>query len=173
MDDLPSASDKAAALEAVLTAELAEDDPGFTYRLLGERLQRIKDRKDATDEATAKRLLELEEIAAELAKTKHEPVRLNLTRPGEHGLFTVLREYAKTEDEAYLADCARRMLDHLTSKKIIASGWSTSRGGRNRVEESLLTESWNQFYAGLGFDADSEDPPFLRPAVNELAKSDS
>jgi type I restriction enzyme R subunit len=29
---LPSPADKAAALEAALTAELAEDDPGFTYR---------------------------------------------------------------------------------------------------------------------------------------------
>ena len=35
LDDLPSPADKAAALEAILTAELAEDDgAGFTYRQL-------------------------------------------------------------------------------------------------------------------------------------------
>ena len=68
LDDLPSASDKAAALEAALTAELSEDDPGFVYRLLGERLQRLKERKDASDEATAQRLRELEAIAAEKLK---------------------------------------------------------------------------------------------------------
>ena len=49
----PSPADKAAALEAVLTGELSEDDPSFIYRQLGERLQRIKERKDAGDEATA------------------------------------------------------------------------------------------------------------------------
>jgi len=32
LDDLPSPSDKAAALEAALTAELMEDDPGFAHR---------------------------------------------------------------------------------------------------------------------------------------------
>ena len=73
LDDLPSASDKAAALEAALTAELSEDDPGFIYRLLGERLQRLKERKDASDKATEARLRELEGIAAELAKSKQEP----------------------------------------------------------------------------------------------------
>ena len=48
LDDLPTPADKAAALEAVLTAELTEGDPGFTYRQLGERLQRIRERKEAT-----------------------------------------------------------------------------------------------------------------------------
>ena len=46
LDDLPSPSDKAAALEAALTAELSEDDPSFVYCQLGERLQRLKDRRE-------------------------------------------------------------------------------------------------------------------------------
>jgi hypothetical protein len=41
-----------------------------------------------------------------------------------------------------------------------------------RVEQSLLAESWNPHYAALGFDPDAEDPPFLKPAVSELTKSD-
>lgn len=171
-DDLPSPSDKAAALEAALTAELSEDDPSFTYRLLGERLQKIKERKDASDEATAKRLRELEQIAAETAKEKQEPERLNLTRPGEHGLFAVLREYSATKDEAYLAECARKMIAHLRANNLLGPGWS-SKGGRMRVEQTLLAESWNPDYAALGFDPESADPPFLQPAVAELAKADA
>jgi hypothetical protein len=41
-----------------------------------------------------------------------------------------------------------------------------------RVEQSLLAESWNDSYAKLGFDPGAEDPPFLKPAVEELAKAD-
>lgn len=173
LDDLPSPSDKAAALEAALTAELSEDDPGFIYRLLGERLQRLKERKDASDEATVKRLRELEDIAAETAKTKQEPERLKVTVPGEHGLFTVLRATAGTKDEGFLADCARRMVAHLRANNLLAPGWSNSKGGRMRVEQSLLAESWNPAYAPLGFDPNAEDPPFLKPAVAELAKADT
>ena len=47
-DELPTSADKAAALEAALTAELTEGDPSFTHRLPGERLQQIKERKDAS-----------------------------------------------------------------------------------------------------------------------------
>ena len=39
LDELPTPADKAAALEAILTAELSEDDPSFIYRQLGERLR--------------------------------------------------------------------------------------------------------------------------------------
>ena len=41
-----------------------------------------------------------------------------------------------------------------------------------RVEQSLLAESWNPTYNELGFDRDAENPPFLKPAVIELGKSD-
>jgi type I restriction enzyme R subunit len=173
LDDLPSPSDKAAALEAALTAELAEDDPGFVYRLLGERLQRLKARKDANDEATAKRLRELQEVADEIAKTKAEPDRLNLKHPGEYELFVVLRAHAATKDEATLADSTRRMVAHLRGLQLFTPGWSNSKGGRMRVEQSPLAESWNPAYAILGFDPDDTEPPFLKPAVEELAKTDT
>jgi type I restriction enzyme R subunit len=173
LDDLPSPSDKAAALEAALTAELSEDDPGFIYRLLGERLQRIKERKDASDEATAQRLRELEAIAAERLKLKQEPQRLSLTGPGEHDLFTVIRVHAKSKDENYLAACARRMVAHLRATGVLSPGWSNSKGGLMRVEQSLLAESWNPAYADLGFDPEDPEPPFLKLAVAELAKSDT
>jgi len=172
MDELPSPADKAAALEAMLTGELSEDDPSFIYRQLGERLQRVKERRDAGDEAAAKRLRELLEIATELAATKQEPERLGLARPGEYGLFTILRAHAPAGGEAYVADCARRMVAHLRSNQLLAPGWSNSIGGRSRVERSLLAESWNPPYAQLGFDPEALDPPFLKPSVSELAKSD-
>jgi type I restriction enzyme R subunit len=172
LDELPTPADKAAALEAILTGELSEDDPSFIYRQLGERLQRVKERRDAGDEATARRLRELQEIAAEAAATKQEPERLNLTQPGEYGLFTILRAHGPVAGEAYVADCARRMVAHLRNNTLLAPGWSNSIGGRSRVERSLLAESWNPPYAQLGFDPAAEDPPFLKPAVSELAKSD-
>jgi type I restriction enzyme, R subunit len=173
LDQLPTPADKAAALEAVLTRELSEDDPSFIYRQLGERLQRVKERKDAGDQATAKRLRELQDIAGAAATTKQEPERLNLLQPGEYGLFTVLRAHAPTEEEAYIANCARGLVTHLRSNKLLLPGWSNSAGGRMRVEQSLLAESWNPQYAALGFDPDAADPPFLKPAVSELAKSDT
>lgn len=173
LEDLPTPADKAAALEAILTAELAEDDgSGFTYRQLGERLARLKARKDAADKAAEKRLKELQDIADEKAKADEEPARLGLTQPGEYGVFTVLREFSANKDEAYLADCARRMLAHLRGNQLLATGWSNSKGGRMRAEQSLLAESWNPVYAGLGFDADDANPPFLAPAVDELVNSD-
>jgi type I restriction enzyme R subunit len=172
LDELPTPADKAAALEAILTSELSEGNPSFIYRQLGERLERVKQRRDAGDEAMAKRLRELEEIAAGVAAPKQEPERLHLTQPGEYGLFTILRAHAPTADEMYAADCARRMVAHLRNNKLLVPGWSNSIGGRMRVEQSLLAESWNPPYAQLGFDPDAEDPPFLKSAVSELATSD-
>jgi type I restriction enzyme R subunit len=172
LDELPTPADKAAALEAMLTAELSEDDPGFLYRQLGERLQQVKERKDAGDEAIAQRLRELREIAAAAAATRQEPERLGLTGPGEHGLFTIVRAHAPNADETYVAECARRMIAHLHQNQLLTPGWSNSIGGRMRVEQSLLAESWNPTYQGLGFDRNAADPPFLKPAVNELGKAD-
>ena len=174
VDQLPTPVDKAAALEAALTAELSEDDAaGLAYRQLGERLRRLKERKDATDQATQQRLLELEEIAKQAVDIQSEPARLGLTGPGEYGLFTVLRTYSTSTDDGYLADCARRLVVHLRGLDLLAPGWSNSKGARMRVEGSLLAETWNEPYARLGFDHDDPTPPFLRPAVDELALSDA
>jgi len=172
MTELPTPADKAAALEAMLTSELSEDDPSFIYRMLGERLQRAKELRDASDEAAARLLVELQEIAETVARAKQEPERLNLKHPGEYGLFTILRAHSRTQDEEYLADCARRMVAHLRDNRLLVTGWSNSIGGQMRVEQSLLAESWNAFYVKLGFDSEAENPPFLQPAVGELAKVD-
>ena len=172
LDELPTPADKAAALEAMLTAELTEDEPTFLYRLLGERLQQIKERQDAGDEATANRLRELEDIAAEAASAKQEPYRLGLTQPGEYGLFTILRVHASVNDETYIAESACTMVGHLQQHGLLVKGWSNSVSGRMGVEQSLLAESWNPRYERLGFDSSATDPPFLKPAVEELAKSD-
>lgn len=172
LEELPSAADKAAALEALLTAELAEDAAGFTYRQLGERLAQLKAKRDAADKEAEKRLKALQEIADEKAEADEEPVRLGLTQPGEHGVFSVLREHSKSSDEAYLADCARQMVTYLHSHKLLMPGWSNSKGGRMRVAQSLLVESWQPKYAALGFSPDDGNPPFLDLAVGELADAD-
>jgi type I restriction enzyme R subunit len=173
LDELPTPADKAAALEAILTRELEEGERGFTYRQLGDRLQQLKAKKDASDQAAEKRLRELESIASEAVKTKEEPERLGLTNPGEYGVFSVLKANARNEDERYLAESARRMVAHLQSKGVLSAGWSNSKGGRMRVEQSLLAESWNSPYQNLGFDPDDADPSFLKPAVEELVKADA
>lgn len=64
------------------------------------------------------------------------------------------------------------MVAHLRGNKLLAAGWSNSKGGRMRVEQSLLVESWNSAYVALGFDANDENPPFLAPAVDELVNGD-
>lgn len=172
IDELPSPGDKAAALEAALTAELADGDQGFTYRQLGERLQTLRERKEARDQADEHRLRALAEIADEAVTTKEEPGRLGLTNPGEYGLYTVLRSHSTAGDEAYVADCTRAMVAHLVANRLLSVGWSNSKGGRMRVEQSLLAESWNSRYVGLGFDPQDGSPTFLAPAVEELATSD-
>lgn len=172
VEDLPTPADKAAALEAILTREPAEGGSGFTYKKLGERLQRIKERKDDKDFTDEQRLKQYQEIADETVKTMEEPEKLNLTKPGEHELFMVLREHSKTNDEKYIADSARQMIAHLKKNQLLSKGWSNSKGGRMRVEQSLLAESWNRIYSELGFNPDEAEPPFLELAVEELMKAD-
>jgi type I restriction enzyme, R subunit len=172
MKELPTPADKAAALEAMLTQELSEEDGSFAYRQLGERLQQLNARRDAADAAAEMRLRELEEIADAAVVAKSEPDRLGLEPEAEYGLFSVLRAFAKANDEGYIADCARRMVSHVRAQGLLPPGWSTSRGGRMRLEQALLVESWNSIYAELGFDPDNPRPPFLAPAVEELAVED-
>jgi type I restriction enzyme R subunit len=171
LEDLPTPGDKAAALVEALTAELTEGDPNFTYRMLGQRLAELKKRRDESDAATAMRLAELEKLAAEIAISRHEPERVNLIKPGEYELFTVLRATAKISNETFLADSARKLMDFLRTKKLLPSGWSTSKEGRQRVDDSLLSESWNEFYKPLGYSV--EHPEFIEPAIEELAKLDT
>ncbi|MNP61710.1 hypothetical protein D3C76_1569260 [compost metagenome] len=84
----------------------------------------------------------------------------------------MLREYSADKDEVYLANCAQRMVTHLNGNQLLQAGWSNSKGGRMRVEQSLLAESWNPRYAAFGFNSDDANPPFLAPAVDELVSSD-
>lgn len=88
-------------------------------------------------------------------------------------LFVVLRQFAAGKDTVYLATCARQMVAHLRDNQLLLPGWSSSKGGRMRVEDSLLAESWNPGYAALGFDPADINPPFLGPALNELVTIDA
>ena len=87
LDELPTPADKAAALELSYSPASWQKTTRVSWTQLGERLQRIKERRDAGDDATARRLRELEEIAAAAVETKTEPERLNLIQPGEDRVF--------------------------------------------------------------------------------------
>jgi type I restriction enzyme, R subunit len=116
-------------------------------------------------------LKELQDLADEFAKAKSEPEKLGLGAP-EYALFTVLRAYTKADDEAYLAECARRMIKKLKDGQLLTPGWSASKGGRMQVEQNILVESWDDGYKRLGIDPNDPKPPFLKPAVDELATAD-
>jgi type I restriction enzyme R subunit len=170
LDELPSAADKAAALEAILTAELAENDEGLTYRQLGERLARLKAKRDAADKAAEQHLRELQAIAYDKAQLDDEPERLGLAQPEEYALFTALRDCSQNNDEAYLSGCAKRLAAHLRDGNVLSSGWSASKGGRLRVEQSMIAELWNTEYSQLGFNEDGQ--PFLALGLQELVNTD-
>jgi type I restriction enzyme R subunit len=173
LDELPSAADKAAALEAYLDAELAEDEGSFAYQQLGARLARIKARKDAADAAAEQRLKALQEIADEKVKVDAEPTRLNLTQTGEYAMFTVLREFSQNKDEAYLSDCSRIMIGHLRSNSLLQPGWSTTKGGRLQVRNSLLGQiaAGDERLTALGLESSTAE--FLDLAVTELVGTDA
>ncbi|MGO8671967.1 MAG: hypothetical protein ACLQVD_11450 [Capsulimonadaceae bacterium] len=176
VEDVPALKSPVGALAshlAALTRELVEGGQGsFVYEMLGTRLAGVKQHKDASDKAAEDRLRELEAIALDATRVREEPAKYRLSGAGEYDLFTVLRSFAPEAEISYVADCARRMVAHLRSKHLLAPGWSQSKGARMQVEQTLLVESWQPDYVVLGFDANSPDPPFLKPAVDELAKSD-
>lgn len=173
IDDLPSATDKAAMLEAALTRELCEGEGGFIYRQLGERLRNLKAQKDATDEETARRLRELQEIADELRDAREAPARLGLTEPGQYDLFTVLRSASSVGSDSQIAEAARAMLAHLRDNNLLPSGWSASKTSRKRVEQSLVVEALEDRYSALRLDDGGSTPAWLDAAIEELAKLDS
>ena len=117
----------------------------------------------------------LRESADERSRRQAEPHRLNLTRPGEYDLFAVLREFSADKDEAYLSDCARRLVEHLGRSVLLPRGWSSSNGGRQRVERLLLAEiiANEERYGALRSNLAVPSPSFLAPAVARLADIDA
>ena len=173
LDELPSAADKAAALEAYLDAELVEDEGGFTYQQLGARLSRIKARKDAADASAEERLLALRDVADEKVKFDEEPSRLNLTETGEYTMFTVLREFSKDKDEAFLGEMARGLTANLKSNSLLQFGWSTTKGGRLQVRNSLLGQIAAGGDGSSRLELGESTAAFLDMAVNELVGTDA
>ena len=142
LDELPTPADKAAALEAILTRELAEDDPGFTLpsaRRAPAATQSAARRRGRSCQCVYCESLRRLRNAAVVAKS--EPERLGLEPETEYGLFTVLRAFANPNDETYIADCSRRIVAHLRAQGLVPRGWSTSRGGRMRVRQAVLMKS--------------------------------
>jgi type I restriction enzyme, R subunit len=171
VEDLPTAADRAAELQAALTQELRERAGGFVYKQLGQRLREAIDRKDAADDHAQATLEELQEIVEEVNKVKTEPERLGLEARGEYGLFRVIREFAKIDDEALAANAARRMVRFLVDGAYMPPGWGQTVGGRQRVALTLQVLSWEDDFQALQLcPEDVPNPPFLFAAVDELAQ---
>jgi type I restriction enzyme, R subunit len=173
VQELPTAADRAAELESALTRELVEGgNGGFLYRALGERLLRVVQRKEDGDEAAVNRIREYEAIVADLNKAKSEPDRLGLTGPGEYELFTVIWDTTQVKDEALCVKAAKAMLAQLKQSKLLPAGWAESAGGRKRVSLSLQMISLDGEFQALALcSEDDSDPPFVRLAVEELART--
>lgn len=168
---LPTAADRAAELEAALTAELIDGQDSFAYKQLGERLKQAVEAKQSDDEAALRFLREAEEIVYGVNAIKTEPQRLGLTQPGEFELYTVIRACAATRDEALCVQAAKAMIQHLRDKHYLPAGWSTTLGGRKRVSLELQILSWDAPFDTLQLaPTEIEDARFLQTAVEELAK---
>jgi type I restriction enzyme, R subunit len=173
VQELPTAADRAAELESALNRELIEGGgKGFLYRSLGERLLRVVQQKETTDDAALKRIREYEAIVQELNKAKSEPGRLGLTEPGEFDLFTVVQDFAKVKDEALCVKATKAMMAQLKQSKLLPAGWAESAGGRKKVSLSLQVISLGDEFLPLGLcSEDDADPVFVRMAVDELART--
>lgn len=172
VQELPTAADRAAELESALTRELIEGDgKGFLYRALGERLVRVIQTKEASDDAALRRIREYEAIIGELTKAKSEPERLGLTVPGEFELFIVIKNTTQAQDEALCVKAAKTMMAQLKQSKLLPAGWAESAGGRKRVGLTIQMMCLDDGFQALGLcDEDDADPAFVRLAVEELAR---
>lgn len=151
---------------------MSEDEGGFLYKRLGERLKRVIELKKAGEESALRLLQELEDLVKEVSKSKAEPERLALTEPGEYPLFTVIREFAQIKDEAPCVRAAKFMMAQLKKAMSLPAGWSDNLGGRKKVSLTLQVASWDPECAPLQLcPEDQTDPPFLAAAVEELART--
>lgn len=172
VQELPTAADRAAELEAALNRELIEGEGGFLYRTLGERLRRVIEQKEAGDDAALRRMRELEFLVAELNNAQQEPARLGLTEPGEYPLFTVVQEFAQVQDEQLCVRVTKAMMNQLRQGRLLPAGWSETSGGRKKVGVRLQVVSWDGDFESLKLcPVENDDPPFLHAAVDELART--
>jgi len=170
--ELPTPADKAAELEAALTAELIEGDGGFLYKKLGERLELVLTRRAVNAQEAAEKLRELEALVREVNVAQSEPERLGLTSPGEWPLYTVVCAHAKDKDEGLCVKAAKKLLGDLRSKRLLPRGWSTNAGGRKNISLALQVACWDTELMALDLcPTDVEDAPFLAAAVDELART--
>lgn len=170
--ELPTASDKAAALEAALEAELSEAGNGFAYKLLGERLAKLKERKDVADAAVEARLKQLETLTEAAAAIKSEPDQLGLDPKYEYPVFLVLRDDPANVSPDLAVELAKRIVARLKAKHLLTPGWS-ARQARQEVEQTILIELWDEVYTPFGIDPSDPFPPLLKAVVAALTDGDS
>jgi type I restriction enzyme R subunit len=173
VDQLPNAADRAAELEAALTRELIERNVGgIIPQKLGVRLRQAIEEKQQGDAAGLKLLAELQSIVQDLNKAQAEPERLGLVETGEYELFTVVREYTAIKDEPLCIRVTKAMMSRLHRGQHLPPGWWETRGGKNKVSQTLQVESWEPDFEPLNLcPVEESEPPFLAAAVDELGKA--
>ena len=170
---LPTAADRAAELESALTRELIErNNGGIVHKLLGDRLKQAIEDKEQSDAAGLKLLQELQSIVQELNEAQAEPERLGLKEPGEYELFTVVRNFAALKDEPLCIRATKAMMSRLQRGQHLPPGWWETRGGKNKVSQTLQVESWEPDFEPLNLcPVDETELPFLAAAVEELGRA--
>jgi type I restriction enzyme R subunit len=170
---LPTAADRAAELESALTRELIErNNGGIVHKLLGDRLKQAIEDKEQSDAAGLKLLQELQTIVVDLNESQAEPERLGLKERGEYELFTVVRKFAAVKLEPLLIRATRTMMSRLQRGQHLPPGWWDTRGGRNKVSQTLQVESWEPDFEPLNLcPVEEAEPPFLAAAVDELGRA--
>jgi hypothetical protein len=134
----------------------------------------MKEQKDASDTAAIAWLAKLEQLVKDAQDIQAEPVRLGLTEPGEHALFTVIRSFTQTKDEGLCVRAAKHMVAVLRKKGLLPQGWGDHKAGRQRVSMTLQVESWEPDFEPLGLaqpDQQKRATQFLTAAVDELARA--
>ena len=173
VSQLPSAADRAAELEAALTRELIErNNGGIIHKSLGDRLKQAIDDKEQSDAAGLRLLQELQTIVVDLNESQAEPERLGLKEHGEYELFTVVRKFAAVKDEPLAIRATKAMMSRLNRGQHLPPGWWETRGGKNKVSQTLQVESWEPDFEPLNLcPVEEEEPPFLAAAVDELGRA--
>jgi type I restriction enzyme R subunit len=170
--DLPTARDRAAALEAALVRELGEDPDEPEYRKLGERMRELVKRK-AKDDATAIELLdELQQVADGLVAKRAEPERLGFTERSAYRLFCAIRDLRPEADEEVVVAAAKHIHGRLANKAgCFSPGWWENNGGRNGVAVGLQSVCWDPEVDGLSlWPVGEQEPPFRDLALEALSR---
>ena len=107
-----------------------------------------------------------------LNESQAEPERLGLKERGEYELFTVVRKFAAVKDEPLAIRSNESDDEPIEAWATSPPGWWDTRGGKNKVSQTLQVESWEPDFEPLNLcPVEEAEPPFLAAAVDELGRA--